>query len=79
MTPDFDLVRKALDAAADGSKAIFLIESGPLAGNLYEFDAAKHKATLIAAKALGYEYVAMTDHSATHGFGNDVSIAEANG
>ena len=26
-----------------------------------------------AAKELGYEYVAMTDHSATHGFGNDVS------
>jgi DNA polymerase (family 10) len=26
-----------------------------------------------AAKELGYEYVAMTDHSATHGFGNDVT------
>src|SRR4029453_15773321 len=26
-----------------------------------------------AARKLGYEYVAMTDHSATHGFGNDVS------
>src|SRR3954471_2341943 len=25
-----------------------------------------------AAKELGYEYVAITDHSATHGFGNDV-------
>jgi DNA polymerase (family 10) len=26
-----------------------------------------------AAQALGYEYLAITDHSATHGFGNDVS------
>src|ERR687894_400915 len=25
-----------------------------------------------AARELGYEYVAITDHSATHGFGNDV-------
>ena len=27
----------------------------------------------LAARALGYEYVAITDHSASHGFGNDVS------
>lgn len=26
-----------------------------------------------AAQALGYEYLAITDHSASHGFGNDVS------
>ena len=26
-----------------------------------------------AARELGYEYIAITDHSATHGFGNDVS------
>jgi DNA polymerase (family 10) len=26
-----------------------------------------------AARELGYEYLAITDHSATHGFGNDVS------
>lgn len=29
-----------------------------------------------AARELGYEYVAITDHSATHGFGNDVSPDE---
>lgn len=29
-----------------------------------------------AARGLGYEYVAITDHSATHGFGNDVSPDE---
>jgi DNA polymerase (family 10) len=27
----------------------------------------------LAARARGYEYLAITDHSATHGFGNDVS------
>ncbi len=29
-----------------------------------------------AARARGYEYVAITDHSASHGFGNDVSPEE---
>ena len=29
-----------------------------------------------AAIGLGYEYLAITDHSASHGFGNDVSPAE---
>ncbi|HEY7960494.1 MAG TPA: PHP domain-containing protein [Solirubrobacteraceae bacterium] len=29
-----------------------------------------------AARERGYEYLAITDHSATHGFGNDVSPAE---
>ena len=29
-----------------------------------------------AARARGYEYIAITDHSATHGFGNDVSPDE---
>ncbi len=29
-----------------------------------------------AARALGYEYLAITDHSASHGFGNDVSPAQ---
>jgi DNA polymerase (family 10) len=28
---------------------------------------------VLAARARGYEYVAITDHSATHGFGDDVS------
>jgi DNA polymerase (family 10) len=30
----------------------------------------------VAARELGYEYVAITDHSASHGFGNDVSPDE---
>ncbi len=44
-----------LTAAADGSRAIFQIEDkeAPQNGNLYEFNAAKAKATLIAPKAIG--------------------------
>jgi DNA polymerase (family 10) len=30
----------------------------------------------LAARALGYEYLAITDHSASHGFGDDVSPAQ---
>jgi DNA polymerase (family 10) len=30
----------------------------------------------LAARALGYEYLAITDHSASHGFGNGVSPAQ---
>jgi DNA polymerase (family X) len=30
----------------------------------------------LAARERGYEYIAITDHSATHGFGNDVSADE---
>ena len=30
----------------------------------------------LAARELGYEYLAITDHSASHGFGNDVSPAQ---
>ena len=29
-----------------------------------------------AARERGYEYLAITDHSATHGFGNDVQPDE---
>ncbi len=44
-----------LTAAADGSRAIFQIEDkeAPQNGNLYEFNAAKAKATLIAPRAIG--------------------------
>ncbi len=44
-----------LAAAADGSRAIFQIEDreAPQDGNLYEFNAAKAKATLIAPRAIG--------------------------
>jgi DNA polymerase III alpha subunit (gram-positive type) len=30
----------------------------------------------VAARERGLEYIAITDHSASHGFGNDVSPAE---
>jgi hypothetical protein len=40
-------------ASADGSKAIFAVEEGPLKGNLYEFDVDTQTPTLIAGEVLG--------------------------
>jgi hypothetical protein len=42
-----------LGASPDGSKALFKVTQGPLAGRLYEFDAETGKSTLIAAKVAG--------------------------
>ncbi len=44
-----------LAASADGSRALFIVEEqkSPLNGNLYEYSAAKAKATLIAKHAIG--------------------------
>jgi DNA polymerase (family 10) len=55
-----------------------LIELGDIRGDLHCHTVASDgKATIeemaLAARALGYEYLAITDHSASHGFGNDVS------
>jgi DNA polymerase (family 10) len=55
-----------------------LIELGDIRGDLHCHTVASDgKATIEemaqAARALGYEYLAITDHSASHGFGNDVS------
>ncbi len=58
-----------------------LIEPGDIRGDLHCHTVASDgKATIEemaqAARALGYEYLAITDHSASHGFGNDVSPAQ---
>jgi DNA polymerase (family 10) len=58
-----------------------LIELGDIRGDLHCHTVASDgKATIEemaqAAQALGYEYLAITDHSASHGFGNDVSPAQ---
>jgi DNA polymerase (family X) len=58
-----------------------LIELGDIRGDLHCHTVASDgKATIgemaKAAQALGYEYLAITDHSASHGFGNDVSPAQ---
>jgi DNA polymerase (family X) len=58
-----------------------LIELGDIRGDLHCHTVASDgKATIeemaLAARELGYEYLAITDHSASHGFGNDVSPAQ---
>ncbi|HEY3758965.1 MAG TPA: DNA polymerase/3'-5' exonuclease PolX [Solirubrobacteraceae bacterium] len=58
-----------------------LIELSDIRGDLHcHTIASDGKATIAemaqAARALGYEYLAITDHSASHGFGNDVSPAQ---
>ncbi len=58
-----------------------LIEQSDIRGDLHMHTIASDgRATIAemarAARELGYEYVAITDHSASHGFGNDVSPDE---
>jgi DNA polymerase (family 10) len=58
-----------------------LVELGDIRGDLHCHTVASDgKATIEemaqAARALGYGYLAITDHSASHGFGNDVSPAQ---
>jgi DNA polymerase (family 10) len=58
-----------------------LIERGDLKGDLHMHTVASDgRATIeqmaVAARERGLQYVAITDHSATHGFGNDVSADE---
>ena len=58
-----------------------LIELGDIKGDLHCHTVASDGRNTIeemalAARARGYEYVAITDHSASHGFGNDVSPEE---
>src|SRR3954453_10127888 len=55
-----------------------LIEEGDLKGELHCHTVASDGRQTIeqmaeAARERGYEYIVITDHSATHGFGNDVS------
>ena len=54
-----------------------LIELGDLRGDLHSHTVLSDgrqdvEAMLEGARARGYEYLAITDHSASHGFGNDV-------
>jgi len=64
---------------ADGERSLpKLIELEDIRGDLHCHTVASDGHNTIgemarAALALGYEYLAITDHSATHGFGNDVS------
>ncbi len=66
---------------ARGGELPDIIELGDIRGDLHCHTVASDgKATIeemaLAARELGYEYLAITDHSASHGFGNDVSPAQ---
>ncbi len=64
--------------AARGGTLPHLIELGDIRGDLHSHTIASDghntiEEMALAARELGYEYLAITDHSASHGFGNDVS------
>jgi len=75
--PELRENRGELEAARKG-KLPELIELSDIRGDLHMHTTLSDGHATVeemaeAAKELGYEYVAMTDHSATHGFGNDVT------
>lgn len=75
--PELRENRGELAAAASGSLPR-LVEVGQLRGDLHCHTVASDGRNTLeemahAALERGYEYLAITDHSATHGFGNDVS------
>ena len=77
--PELRENRGELEAAAAGGAGLpRLLEPGELRGDLHCHTVASDGRTTIekmaqAARQRGYEYLAITDHSATMGFGNDVS------
>jgi DNA polymerase (family 10) len=80
--PELREDRGELRAAVDGGKGLpRLIEQADIRGDLHCHTIASDGHNTIAemaaaARELGYEYIAITDHSASHGFGNDVSPDE---
>ena len=75
--PELRESRGEIEAAAAGTLPR-LVELGDLRGDLHchtttSDGRAEIEQMARAALALGFEYLAITDHSATHGFGNDVS------
>jgi DNA polymerase (family 10) len=80
--PELREDRGELEAAAEGGAGLpRLLEPGELRGDLHSHTLASDGRTTIekmalAARERGYEYLAITDHSATMGFGNDVSPDE---
>jgi len=80
IAPELRENRGELEAAREG-KLPQLIAVGDLRGELHCHTTAsdgRNSIEEMAAMALerGYEYLAITDHSATHGFGNDVQPRE---
>ncbi len=80
--PELREDRGELQAAREGGVGLpRLIELEDIRGDLHCHTVASDGRNTIAEMALaarerGYEYVAITDHSATHGFGNDVTADE---
>jgi DNA polymerase (family 10) len=75
--PELRESRGELEAAAAGTLPD-LIERGELRGDLHCHTTASDgtasiEQMAVAAREAGYEYLAITDHSATMGFGSDVS------
>ena len=78
--PELRENRGELQAARDGTLPE-LVRLEDIRGDLHCHTVASDGRNTIAemaaaARALGYEYLAITDHSATHGFGNDVEPDE---
>jgi DNA polymerase (family X) len=78
--PELREDRGELEAARlDGGAGLpALVELGDIRGDLHCHTVASDghdtiEEMALAARERGYEYLAITDHSATHGFGNDVS------
>jgi DNA polymerase (family 10) len=75
--PELRENRGELEAALAGTLPS-LVELGDIRGDLHcHTTASDGRASIeemaLAARERGYEYLAITDHSATHGFGDDVS------
>jgi DNA polymerase (family 10) len=75
--PELRENRGELDGARSGSLPR-LIELADIRGDLHSHTVASDghntiEEMALAARERGYEYLAITDHSASHGFGNDVS------
>src|SRR3954463_8168055 len=80
IAPELRENRGELDAARKGELPQ-LIELSDIRGDLHMHTVASDgRFTIVqmaeAARERGYEYTAITDHSATHGFGNDVQPDE---
>ncbi|HEY7935257.1 MAG TPA: DNA polymerase/3'-5' exonuclease PolX [Solirubrobacteraceae bacterium] len=75
--PELRENRGELEAAREGTLPE-LVQLEDIRGDLHSHTVASDghntiEEMALAARERGYEYLAITDHSATHGFGNDVS------
>jgi DNA polymerase (family 10) len=79
IAPELREDRGEIHAATGGAGGLpTLVERSDIRGDLHSHTLASDGRASIedmaaAARALGYEYLAITDHSASHGFGNAVS------